>query len=203
MAEERAVEEIELADEMIAGRRTATEMPPDMAPWMATIILAIDTFMSWTGRVFSWLCVPIMFAMVYEVTARYAFTAPTVWAYDVSRMCYGAMFVLGAGYALSKGLHIRSDFLYRAWPVKVQGWVDLLLYVVFFFPSMLLLLWVSSDWAWTSLVRGERSMDTAWAPLIGPVKATLPIGILLLVIQGISELLKSIYAATHGKWPNQ
>ena len=62
-----------------------------------------------------------MGAMMYEVIARYLFTAPTVWAYDISRMVYGAMFVLGAGYALSKGVHIRSDFLYRKWSVRTQG----------------------------------------------------------------------------------
>ena len=59
--------------------------------------------------------------MVYEVFARYYFTAPTVWAYDMSRMIYGAMFVLGAAYALSKGVHIRSDFLYRSWSVQHAG----------------------------------------------------------------------------------
>lgn len=203
MADEKALDQVELADEMIAGRRSSTEMPADMAPWMARTILGIDRFMAWTGKLVCWLSVPIMFAMVYEVTARYAFTAPTVWAYDISRMCYGAMFVLGSAYALSKGLHIRSDFIYRTWSIKTQGWVDLLLYIVFFFPSMLLLLWVSSDWAWVSVVRAERSMDTAWAPLIGPLKSTLPVGVLLLVIQGISEVLKSVYAATRGKWPNQ
>lgn len=203
MAEKKAIDEVELTDEMIAGRRLATGMPPDMPGWMAGAILGIDRFMAFTGRLFSWLAVPLMFAMVYEVVARYAFTAPTVWAYDVSRMCYGAMFVLGAGYALSKGIHIRSDFLYREWSVRTQGKVDTFLYLIFFFPTMLLLLWVSSEWAWTSLSRGERSMDTAWAPLIGPIKAALPVGIALLAVQGVSELLKSIYAASRGRWPNQ
>jgi TRAP-type mannitol/chloroaromatic compound transport system permease small subunit len=135
------------------------------------------------------------------VVARYLFTAPTVWAYDISRMLYGALFVLGAGYALSKGVHIRSDFLYRNWSVRTQGRVDALLYVVFYFPTMLLLLWVSSDWAWTSIERGERGMDTSWMPLLGPVRSCLPIGVVLLIIQGVSELLKSAYAATRGRWP--
>lgn len=196
-------DKIELADEMIAGRRgTPGQMPDDMPRWMARTIVGIDVFMGWVGTLVAFLTLPIIFAMVYEVVARYAFTAPTVWAYDISRMFYGAMFVLGAGYALAKGVHIRSDFLYRDWKVTTQGRVDAILYIVFFFPTMLLLLWVSYDWAATSVIRGERSMDTAWAPLLGPIKSCLPIGILLLTIQGLSELLKSLYAATHGKWPN-
>jgi TRAP-type mannitol/chloroaromatic compound transport system permease small subunit len=195
-------DEPDLTDEMIAGRRgLPAQLPDDMPRWMAGLITAIDTLSLRVGRLVCWLTIPIMFSMIFEVVARYAFTAPTVWAYDISRMFYGATFVLGAGYALSKGVHIRSDFLYRDWSVKTQGRVDSLLYLAFFFPTMLLLLWVSTEWAWKAVSQGERSMDTAWAPLLGPIKSTLPIGILLLTIQGVSELLKSLYAAWRGRWP--
>ncbi|NJO34434.1 MAG: TRAP transporter small permease subunit [Rhodospirillales bacterium] len=192
-----------LTDEMIAGRRTdAARLPGDMPRWMARVITAIDRFSHAVGWLVAWFTVPIMGAMIYEVVARYAFTAPTVWAYDISRMFYGAAFVLGGGYALSRGIHIRSDFLYRNWSVKTQGRIDTMLYLTFFFPTMLLLLWVSGEWAWRAVSMGERSMDTAWAPLLGPVKSTLPVGILFLIIQGISELLKSSYAAWRGRWPD-
>lgn len=192
----------ELTDELIAARREAGGvLPDDMPRWMAGTITAIDTVNLWAGRIFAWLTVPLIFAMMYEVVARYAFTAPTVWAYDTSRFLYGAMFVLGAGYALSKGIHIRSDFLYRNWSVKTQATVDLVLYILFFFPTMLILLWVCGDWALTSLVRGERGMDTAWAPLLGPVRLSLPIGIALLTVQGIAETLRAAYAAKNGRWP--
>lgn len=195
-------EQPNLDDEMLAGRRGASaRLPDDMPRWMAGAIATIDAFSLRTGGLVAWLTVPIIFAMIYEVVARYVFTAPTVWAYDISRMFYGAAFVLGGGYALSKGIHIRSDFLYRNWSVKTQGRVDTLLYVVFFFPTMLLLLSVSGEWAWRSVSQGERSMDTAWAPLLGPIKSTLPFGILFLTIQGVSELLKSVYAAWRGRWP--
>jgi len=191
-----------VADELIAGRRAdVRRMPEDMPRWMASIILGIDIFNGWIGRLASWLTLPLMFAMVYEVFMRYAFTAPTGWAYDISRMLYGAMFVIGAGYALSKGVHIRSDFLYRNWSVRTQGRVDTVLYVFCYFPAMIIFLWVASQWAWTAVDRGERGMDTAWMPLLGPIKSCLPLGILFLVIQGVSELLKSIYAATKGRWP--
>ncbi|HYC36170.1 MAG TPA: TRAP transporter small permease subunit [Usitatibacter sp.] len=196
-------EEPNLTDEMIAGRRPDSHghLPDDMPRWMSTAIVGIDTFSLWIGRAIAWLTIPLMLAMIYEVFARYFFTAPTVWAYDISRMVYGAMFILGAGYALSKGVHIRSDFLYRKWSVRAQGWVDTVLYVACYFPAMIILLWVSSEWAWTSLSRGERGTDTSWMPLLGPVKSALPVGVVFLIVQGISELLKSVHAARKGKWP--
>jgi TRAP-type mannitol/chloroaromatic compound transport system permease small subunit len=191
-----------VADEIIAGRRSGIgRMPEDMPRWMARTIVGIDTFSNWIGRLASWLTLPLMLGMVYEVTVRYAFTAPTSWAYDISRMLYGSMFIVGAGYALSKGVHIRSDFLYRKWSVRAQGRVDAALYIVCYFPAMLIFLWVASQWAWTAVDRGERGMDTAWMPLLGPIKSCLPAGILFLVIQGLSELLKSLYAASKGRWP--
>ena len=73
--------------------------------------------------------------MVYEVLARKLFTAPTMWAYDLSRFMYGALFMLGAGYALSKGVHIRADFLYRNFKTKTQGLIDFWLYLLFYFPG--------------------------------------------------------------------
>lgn len=192
-----------LTDQMIAGRRPDSHghLPEDMPRWMSTTIVAIDTFSRWVGWLVSWMALPLIFAMVYEVFARYYFTAPTVWAYDISRMLYGAMFVLGAAYALSKGVHIRSDFIYNMWSVRTQGKVDTALYLVCYFPAMALFLWVASEWAWTSVSRGERGTDTSWMPLLGPVKSALPLGIAFLILQGVSEVLKSVHAARKGKWP--
>ncbi len=197
--------ERELADEILAERRPDTlgQLPADMSRWMARTITAIDRFSLLTGRTVCWLTVPLFGAMVYEVIARYVFTAPTMWAYDISRMLYGALFMLGAGYALSKGVHIRADFLYRNWSEKTQGIVDAALYIVFYFPGLIVFLLMSTDFAYLSWVRGERGMDTAWMPHMGPIKTVLPVGIVLLLIQGVSELLKSLYAATHGRWPTQ
>jgi TRAP-type mannitol/chloroaromatic compound transport system permease small subunit len=190
-----------LQDELIAGRRGDARLPDDMPRWMARVIVAVDTFSLWVGRLSAWLTVPLMAAMLYEITARYLFHAPTLWAYDISRMVYGAMFVIGAGYALSKGVHIRSDFLYRNWQVTTQARVDAALYIVFYFPSMLIFLWVATQWAWGSLSQGERGTDTSFMPLLGPIKSCLPVGVAFLVIQGVSELLKALYAARKGRWP--
>lgn len=192
----------EVGDELIAGRRgDIGRMPADMPRWMARTVTVIDRTSYLFGWLVAFLIVPIFVAMVWEIVARYAFRAPTMWAYDVSRMLYGALFMLGAGYALSRGLHIRADFIYRTLPVRAQGGIDLALYVLFYFPGLLVLLWASADFALTAIERGERGMDTAWMPRLGPIKAALPVGVALLLFQGVSEVLKSWYAATRGQWP--
>ena len=195
----------EMSDELIAERRSDTpgKLPDDMPRWMARTITWVDAFTLWIGRTVCWLTIPLFGAMVYEITARYVFLAPTMWAYDISRMLYGALFMLGAGYALSKGVHIRADFIYRNWSQRTQGTVDATLYIVFYFPGLLVFLWMATDFAYLSWFRGERGMDTAWMPYMGPIKTVLPVGIVFLLIQGISEVLKSLYAATRGRWPTQ
>ena len=195
---------LDISDEMIAERRSESgKMPDDMPRWMASTIINIDKFSKWTGNVVCWLTIPLMLAMVYEVLARKLFTSPTMWAYDMSRFLYGALFMLGAGYALSKGVHIRADFLYRNFKVKTQGIVDTSLYIIFYFPGLLFFLYMTTVFVGESIMRGERGMDTAWMPYMWPIKSSLWFGILFLLIQGISELFKSYYAATRGRWPNK
>ena len=194
---------LDKSDEMIAERRQGTgKMPDDMPKWMASTILNIDKSSKWIGNVVCWITMPLMFAMVYEVLARKLFLAPTMWAYDMSRFFYGALFMLGAGYALSKGVHIRADFLYRNFKVKTQGLIDFWLYILFFFPGLLFFFYMTTGFVLESIKRGERGMDTAWMPYMWPIKACLWFGILFLLIQGISELFKSHYAAKKGKWPD-
>ena len=194
---------LDISDEMIAERRQGTgKMPDDMPKWMANTINIIDKSSKWIGNVVCWITVPLMFAMVYEVFARKLFLAPTMWAYDMSRFFYGALFMLGAGYALSRGVHIRADFLYRNFKVKNQGLVDFWLYLLFYFPGLLFFFYMTTGFVLESIKRGERGMDTAWMPFLWPIKACLWFGILFLLIQGISELFKSYYAWRKGKWPD-
>lgn len=192
--------EIVPADELIAERREIGNLPNDMPPTMARIITVIDRFSLVCGKVICWLVVPIFLAMAVEVVMSKFFT-PTLWAFDVSRMLYGALFMLGSGYALMRGVHIRADFLYRLWPQKVQGAVDFFLYLLLYFPGMLLFLWTSVDYTLEAWQRSERLDDTAWRPLVAPARSAMPIGALLLLIQGVSEILKSYYAMTRGKKP--
>ena len=195
---------LDISDEMIAERRGSTgKMPDDMPVWMAKTIVNIDKFSKWIGNIVCWILMPLIFAMTYEVLARKLFLAPTIWAYDISRFLYGALFMLGAAYALSRGVHIRADFLYRNFKIKTQGIVDTTLYILFYFPGLLFFFYMTTGFVQESIMRSERGMDTAWMPYLWPIKTCLWFGILFLLIQGVSEVLKSYYAATRGKWPNQ
>lgn len=186
---------LDITDELIAERRSGNpgETPEDMTPWMRTVVRYIDVMNLWVGRITCLLLLPVIFAMVYEVVARKLFIAPTLWAYEVSRMFAGALFMLGAGYALMRGVHIRADFLYRHWPVRTQATVDALLYLTFYFPAMLFFFWVSADYTAGAWISGERSMDTTMMAPLAPARTAMPLGAFFLILQGISEFLKSLH----------
>ena len=195
---------IDISDEMIAERRGGSgKMPADMPAWMANTITSIDKFSKRVGNIVCWILVPLILAMTYEVIMRKLFLAPTIWAYDMSRFLYGALFMLGAGYALSKGVHIRADFLYRNFKTKNQGLVDFWLYILFYFPGLIVFLYMTIGYVEESIRRGERGMDTTWMPFMWPIKSCLLLGIIFLLIQGVSELLKSYWAAKKGEWPGE
>ena len=195
---------IDISDEMIAERRGGLDkMPEDMPKWMAKSITSIDKFSKITGNIVCWILMPLILAMTYEVIMRKLFLAPTIWAYDMSRFLYGALFMLGAGYALSKGVHIRADFLYRNFKTKNQGLVDFWLYILFYFPGLTVFLYMTIGYVEEAIRRGERGMDTTWMPFMWPIKSCLLIGIIFLLIQGVSELLKSYWAAKKGEWPGE
>ena len=195
---------LDISDEMIAERRGGSgKMPEDMPKWMSLSITKIDLFSKWIGNVVCWITIPLILGMVYEVFARKLFLAPTIWAYDMSRFLYGALFMLGAGYALSKGVHIRADFLYRNFKIKTQGTIDFWLYLLFYFPGLIVFLYMTIGFVQESIMRGERGMDTTWMPYMWPIKTCLLVGIIFLLIQGISELLKSYWASTKGEWPGE
>ncbi len=168
---------------------------------MLQIIHVIDAITSWGGKAISWLIIPLVGSLVYEVFARYFFHAPTVWAYDVTYMIYGTLYMLGAAYTLLKGGHIRTDIIYRMWSVRWQGIVDASLYILFFFPGIFLFFLAGWEYAAHSWEIHEQTAVSPWRPIIYPFKTVIPVTLALLFFQGISELLKSIHAAVKGEWP--
>ena len=161
-------------------------------------IRIIDTFTDLTGSLFAWMSVPLVGAVAYEVIARYAFNAPTVWSYDVTYMLYGALFMLGAAYALHKGAHIRTDFFWEHFTPRTKGVIDSIAYIVFFFPSLTVLGIIGYLEADYAMRINETSDQTPWRPILWPFKMVVPLACLLLLIQGVSELIKSFYAARTG-----
>jgi TRAP-type mannitol/chloroaromatic compound transport system permease small subunit len=170
------------------------------SPTLIKVTRVVDAFSDWSGKAVAWLIVPLFLSLTYEGVARYAFDAPTLWAYDLSYMLYGAIFMLGAHYTLMKGAHIRTDILWEKFSVRTKGRIDTAAYIFFFFPAMILLFYASVDEAWHSFKMNELSEQTAWRPVLWPFKAVVPVTALLLLIQGLSELLKSLYAARTGRF---
>jgi TRAP-type mannitol/chloroaromatic compound transport system permease small subunit len=169
-----------------------------MTPLHIRIVRAIDRFTDTTGTWVAWLNVPLVLAVSYEVVARYAFDAPTIWSFDVTYMLYGTIFMLGAAYALHKGAHIRTDFFFEKWSIRTRGVIDSIAYLLFFFPSLAVFLYVSAGEGWYAFSIGETSEQTPWRPILWPFKMVVPLTCLLLMIQGVSETIKSLYAARTG-----
>jgi len=168
------------------------------SPQLASAVHALDQFSEWTGRLVAWLIFPMVLSLVWEVVARYFFNAPTVWAYDMTYILYGAFFMLGAAFTLKRGGHIRTDMFYARWSPRAQGIVDSICYLIFFFPPLIALLWVSGGFFWTSLMRAERVVSSPWMPVIYPLKAAIPVSCALLIVQGVAEFARSLWAAVHG-----
>lgn len=164
------------------------------------IVRVIDRISYWSGRVISYLVYPMVGGLVYEVFARYLFRAPTDWAYDVTYMLYGTIFMLGAAYTLLNKGHIRTDLFYSKFPARRQGMIDAIMYLVLFFPGMIFFLFAGIDYAAHSWVTQERTTLSPWRPIIYPFKTVIPLTALMLMIQGVSEFIKSIYAAKMGEW---
>ena len=203
MADELEVDpsKLEITDELIAERRAEEpgQTPETMTGWQRPITAAIDVLNLWVGRVTCLLLIPIIISMVYEVVATKLFVAPTLWVYDVSRMLAGVLFMMGAGYALMRGVHIRADFIYRNWSTKTQATVDAILYLLFYFPAMLFFCWSAADYTIDAFnVRNgfdyngwERASDSTWAPVLGPARLAMPVGVFLLLLQGLPELFRA------------
>ena len=162
----------------------------------------LDQVAIWSGKVFAWLIVPMVLALTYEVVARYGFNSPTLWAYDMTFMLYGSFFMLGAAFTLQRKGHIRTDSWYGGWSVKTQAWVDILGYLFMFTPFVAVFLWTGWGYFWKSFITNETFVSSPWQPVAWPFKLVMPLTGLLLGIQGVSELLKSIHAARTGQWPD-
>lgn len=159
-----------------------------------------DRLSSWFGKVFAWSVMIMTLGVGYEVVVRYLFRAPTPWAFDLSYMMYGTMFMMAGAYALSRDSHVRGDFLYRLWQPRTQAVVELVLYIVFFFPAVLALVFAGWKYASRSWRYYEVStMSPANIPIFQFKTVIVAAGILL-VIQGIAQVFRCIVCLRTGVW---
>jgi len=165
----------------------ATEAsPPAARGVLDRLVVVIDAVSTAAGWFAGWLVVPLTLAVAYEVAARYLFNAPTRWVSTVTYMLYGTQFMLAAAYTLLKDGHIRTDLFYARWSARTRAIVDAASYVFFFFPGMVLIFYAGTLEARLAWDIGERL--GGWRAY--PFKAVIPLTALLLLLQGLSELIK-------------
>lgn len=167
---------------------------------MRSFIRFADGLSAWFGKTFGWLILLMTFGVSYEVFVRYVLNSPTSWSLDVSFIMYGTLFMIGGAYTLSRGGHVRGDFVYRLWPVRVQGAVDFVLYLLFFFPGVTALILSGWKYAARSWQYGEVSVNSPTGIPIYQFKAVIVAAGILLFVQGIAQLLRSVIAMRDGVW---
>lgn len=167
---------------------------------MTKLVYAIESLSVWVGRAFGWCILILTLSVSYEVYMRYIPNQPTVWAFDMMIQMYGALFLMAGPYALAQDAHVRGDVLYRLFPVRVQGFIDFVLYLLFFFPGMLALFWYGAEIASDSWRYKEVSWNSPARIQIYFFKTLIPLAGFLLILQGFAELIRCWRAMRTGEW---
>src|SRR5215471_18378820 len=152
---------------------------------MQRLLLFVDKVSTWVGHAFSFLIVGLTLLISWEVFSRYALDTPHAWAFDVMIMMYGTLFMMAGAYTLSKNGHVRGDVLYGFFPPRLQAWLDLVLYILFFVPGVCALVWAGWIFAAESWVINEHSSIMADGPPIYPFKTFIPLAGGFLLVQGL------------------
>ena len=168
---------------------------------MRKFIIFADKLSTSVGKAFSWCIVILMGGTVYEVVMAYAFNAPTLWNFDFSLQMYGAILMMSGAYCLATEAHVRGDVIYRLFKPKTQGYIDLVLYFIFFFPGVLALAFYGYEYASLAWKIKETSWNSPAQIQIYMAKSLIPAAGILLIIQGISEVCRAIICIQTGHWP--
>lgn len=164
-----------------------------------TLLHTADEISTWVGKAFSWLIVALMLLVVAEVFKRYALNAPTAWVFDASNMLYGTLFMMGGAYTLAQDGHVRGDFLYGSFKPRTQAGIDLALYVLFFLPGIAALTWSGWTYFQDSLAIHEQTFNADPLPVY-PFKFMIPLAGALVLMQGISEIIRCLVCLKTGEW---
>ena len=164
------------------------------------ITLGIDQLSRMVGHAFAWCIIILTLGTSYEVFVRYALNDPTSWAFDMSYLLYGALFFMGGAYTLSRDGHVRGDFLYRMWRPRTQATVDLALYLLFFFPGVMALVWAGWSYGIDAMKIREVSVNSPVGIPVWQLKLLIPFGASLLLLQGLAEVLRCIMCIRNNRW---
>ncbi len=163
------------------------------------ILQGIDFICIWTGKIASFLVLILIAVVVFEVTSRYGFNKPTIWAFEIERMVGGTLFLLGFSWVLIQKGHVRVDLLYQRLSPRGKAILDATLYLLMVFP---LWIWVMPrliEWTQLSWAIQERSSDSAWRNIIYPFKTVAPIAISLLLLGLLATFIRDIRTIVRGK----
>lgn len=172
---------------------TTLEAMLRVPPGAIKTITLLDNLSILTGKGISWIILPMVLSLVYEVGMRYLFRSPTIWAMDVALILFGIHFMVGSAYCLQQGQHIRTDFFYNTWSIRKKAIVDMLNYIFFFFPVHFVFLDIGWAYFYKSYAQNESAITSPWMPIIWPAKMAIPICLALMLLQGVSEFLKCYY----------
>ena len=150
----------------------------------------IDKMNDFLGRIICILIFPVIISILIEIVMRYFLRASQSWVPETSMFLFGAMFALGGGYTHLHDGHVRVDIIYNVLPLKVRNILDIISFIPFIIYCSIIC-FSGSKMAYNSLIIAERT-GSAFAPYYFPIKACIPIGGLLLTLQGISKLLRNI-----------
>ena len=170
---------------------------------MQKLFIFVDKVSTFVGQFFSWLIVALTFLITWEVFSRYFLDQPHSWAFDAMIMMYGAMFMMAGAYTLSKNGHVRGDVLYSFFEPRTQATVDLILYILFFIPGVVALVWAGYIYAGESWAMREHSSITADGPPLYHFKTIIPLAGAILLLQGIVEIIRCIVCIKVGEWPSR
>ena len=167
---------------------------------MHRLIYAIDQLSKTVGHAFAWCIVVLTLGTTYEVFVRYVMNDPTSWAFDFSYIMYGALFFMAGAYTLSRGGHVRADMFYRLWRPRTQATVELVLYILFFFPGVISLMYSGWQYGTESMRIFEKSINSPVGIPIWQIKMLIPVGGALVALQGVAEVLRCLLCLKQGHW---
>jgi len=164
---------------------------------MKRLLKAIDGISEWSGKPFAYLLWPGVVVLVYEIVARYIFDAPTIWAHGTTQRIFAAYYFIGGAYVLLHKSHINMDVIYSRFSLRTRAILDVI-GASLFFAFCGVLLWWGSGYAWDSLMRLEPCNTPFRAPLY-PVKLMVPLGALLILLQGLAKFGHDLFTAITGR----
>ncbi len=168
---------------------------------MRKLLFFVDRLSTWVGQAFAWLILALTLQVSWEVFSRYVLNTPNAWSFDLMIMMYGTTFMMAGAYTLAKDGHVRGDVLYGFFPPRLQAGLDLVLYILFFIPGIVALVWAGYTYAAESWAINEHSTLTANGPPLYPFKTVIPIAGALLLAQGLVEIVRCIACLRDGDWP--